>query len=240
MVRGQRRPRLRPPGSRPPPSGFTLVGVVVLIAVITILLLAVGPTVSTIIERDREQELIFRGKQYARAILAFQKRYGRLPNQLDELFKMKPKSIRQLWKDPMCGCDGWDPIFAGTPDATPMGQAPPPGALSTTPGQRTPTPGFGFSGSSGDLTPTPGLFQGGGVARTPTPSSIFGSSGKKVGPILGVRTKVSRQAIFKWRGRDNTYDWRFLAGDADQDNQTPIDPNSLYPNRTPSPPAASP
>lgn len=224
-------------GRRSP--GFTLVGVVVLIAVITILLAAVGPTVATIIERDREQELIFRGKQYARAVLAFQKRYGRLPNQLDELIKMKPKSIRQLWKDPMCNCDGWEPIFAGTPDAQPMGMAPPPG-MSTTPGQRTPTPGFGSQpGFGGDVTPTPPAFLGGGSggSRTPTPSSIFGSNGKKVGPILGVRTKIRRHTLFKWRGREYTDEWRFLAGDADNDNQTPIDPNSIYPNRTPSPPA---
>jgi type II secretory pathway pseudopilin PulG len=229
---------LASPASRRGAFGFTLVGVVVAVAIITILLLAVGPTVAKIIERDRDTELIFRGKQYARAILAFQKRYGRVPNQLDELIKLKPKSIRQLWKDPMCDCDAWELIFAGTPEATPMGQAAPPGA-STTPGAagaRTPTPGFGSQPGFGDATPTPGPFLGdGGGSRTPTPTSIFGQTGKKVGPIVGVRTKVRRKAVFPWRGRDYTDEWRFLAGDADNDTAQPIDPNSLYPHRTPSP-----
>jgi type II secretory pathway pseudopilin PulG len=211
-------------------SGFTLVAVVVAIAIITILLAAVGPTISTIIERDREAELIFRGKQYGRAIQAFQKRYGRLPNELKELFKLKPRSIRQLWKDPMCDCDDWEILIAGTPEAVPMGQGQlPGGGLPRTPGARR-TPGFGSPPpSDSDLTPTAPPFLGGSgsTRRTPTPTSIFGTPGKKVGPILGVRTKVHRKALRKWRERDYTDEWRFLAGDADNDNQTQVDPNSV-------------
>jgi type II secretory pathway pseudopilin PulG len=221
-------------------SGFTLVGVVVAIAIITILIAAVGPSIAKVVERDNETELIFRGKQYARAILAFQKRYGRLPNELKELGKMKPRSIRQLWRDPLCNCDDWEVIIAGTPEAAPMGQMQIPGGSgpggARTPGSifnRPPSSGFG-----GDLTPTPPPFLGGGgAARTPTPSSsIFGpQAGKKVGPIVGVRTKVHRQAVKPWRGRDFTDEWRFLMGDADNDQGTSIDPNAIYPNRTPPP-----
>jgi type II secretory pathway pseudopilin PulG len=213
-------------------AGFTLVGVVVAIAIITILLAAVGPTISKILERDRETELIFRGKQYGRAIIAFQKRYGRLPNELKEMAKMKPKTIRQLWKDPMCNCDDWELIFAGTPEAAPMGQSAP-GGPSTTPGfgRRTPTPHI-FGDTASDATPTPGPFLGGGgPARTPTPSSIFGNEGKKDGPIVGVRTKVHRQSIKPWRGREFTDEWRFLAGDADNDQ----DLATIIPHVTPPP-----
>ncbi len=223
--------------------GFTLVGVVVAIAIIVILLAAVGPTVATIIERDREKELIFRGKQYARAVLAFQKRYGRFPNELKELSKVKPRSIRKLWKDPMCNCDDWQVIIVGSPEAVPMGAVPPPGGSgpgfnrTPRPGQTTPTPGFGFGD---DLTPTPGFLGGGGSTRvTPTPpsSSSFGpQTGKPVGPIIGVRTKVRRKAIFEWRGRSFTDEWRFLAGDADNENGPSFDPNILRgPHYTPPP-----
>ncbi|HTY41648.1 MAG TPA: prepilin-type N-terminal cleavage/methylation domain-containing protein [Thermoanaerobaculia bacterium] len=223
-------------------AGFTLVGVVVAIAIIVILLAAVGPSVAKLIERDRETELIFRGKQYGRAILAFQKRYGRLPNQLDELVKLKPRTIRQLWKDPMCNCDNWETIIAGTPEAAPMGQGPPPqgGSGLQTPGVPRVTPtanAFGFGSSGGQPTPPP--FLGSGGALTPTPTSIFGSNGKKTGPIVGVRTKIRRLGIKPWRGRDYTDEWRFIAGDADNDSNGPIiDPNSIYPNRTPQPPQA--
>ena len=130
--------------------GFTLVGVVVAIAILTILIAAVGPSIATIVQRDKEIELVFRGKQYARAILAFQRRYGRYPNDLKELAQIRPRSIRQLWKEPMCNCDeGWQVIIAGTPDAMPMGQGPlPPGGGM--PGAPRPlaTPG-GSGGRSG-------------------------------------------------------------------------------------------
>ncbi len=218
--------------------GFTLVGVVIGIAIITILVAAVGPSIAMILERDREQELLFRGKQYARSILAFQKRYGRLPNELKELYAMKPRSIRQLWKDPMCMCDDWETIIAGTPEASPMGMLPPPGTtgLETTGtprATRTPGSSFGFGGDQ----PTPSFYGGpGSAARTPTPTSIFGQQGKKTGPIIGVRTKVRRKGVKPWRGRDYTDEWRFIAGDADNDTQEAFDPNTLRgPHFTPSP-----
>ena len=209
------------------------------IAIITILLAAVGPSISMILERDREQELLFRGKQYARSILIFQKRYGRLPNELKELYKLKPRSVRQLWKDPMCDCDDWEIIIAGTPEASPMGLLPPQsGSGLQTPGAGPrPTRTTGFSAGFGGDEPTPTFLGGpGAVARTPTPTSIFGQTGKKTGPIVGVRTKVHRKGVKPWRGRDYTDEWRFIAGDADNDTRDAFDPNTLRgPNFTPSP-----
>ena len=120
-----------------------------------------------------------------------------------------------------------------------MGLGPPPASLLT-PGAWTPrvtrTSGsstFGFP----DDNPTPSFTGGlGSVARTPTPASIFGQPGKKTGPIVGVRTKVHRKGVKPWRGRDYTDEWRFIAGDADNDTQQSFDPNTLRgPNFTPSP-----
>ena len=211
--------------------GFTLVGVVVAMAIIVILVAAVGPSIAMILERERETELIFRGKQYARAIMAFQKRYGRLPNELKEMSTLKPRTIRQLWKDPMCNCGDWQVIFAGTPEAAPMGNAAPAtnsGLQTQTPVRPTRTPAdASFGGGFGFETPTPGAAafgSGSGPNATPTPSSIFGQDARKTGPIVGVRTKVHRQAITPWRGRTNTDEWRFIAGDADNDQTGMVAP----------------
>jgi type II secretory pathway pseudopilin PulG len=210
--------------------GFTLVGVVVAIAILTILIAAVGPSIATIVQRDKEIELVFRGKQYARAILAFQRRYGRYPNDLKELAEIKPRSIRQLWKEPMCNCDeGWQVIIAGTPDAMPIGQGPlPPGGgmpgdtsrPPTTPGaSRGNQPPSTYTGIGGQPTP-PGP-QGGGAAPTPTPApfstGIFGDKPKTVGPIVGVKIAMHKRALRKWRDREFYDEWRFIAGDADND-----------------------
>jgi type II secretory pathway pseudopilin PulG len=60
-----------------PHNGFTLVAVVIGIAILTILIAAVAPSIGVVMKRDREAELIFRGRQYARAVGLFQRRYGR-------------------------------------------------------------------------------------------------------------------------------------------------------------------
>jgi type II secretory pathway pseudopilin PulG len=228
-----------------------MVGVVVAIAILTILIAAVGPSIATIMQRDKETELIFRGKQYARAIVAFQKRYGRYPNELKELNEVKPRSIRKLFREPMCNCDGWHVIIAGSPEAQPMrsGQQPPGGGL---PFQKTPRPGS-TPGTGGNQPPstytgmgtTPGPFLGGaGGDQAPTPTPAPFSTGifahkddKTIGPIVGVRSKVHQRALKKWRDKEWYDEWRFIAGDADNDaDKSWFDPNSLRgPHFTPSP-----
>ena len=63
-----------------------MVAIVIFIAILTILIAAVGPSISTIMKREREEELLFRGTQYARAIALFQRRYGRYPTSLKEMY----------------------------------------------------------------------------------------------------------------------------------------------------------
>ena len=65
------------------------------------MLAAVLPLWSTAIRREKEEELIFRGLQYAEAIRVFQNRYHHLPNRLEELLEVKPRCIRLLWTDPL-------------------------------------------------------------------------------------------------------------------------------------------
>lgn len=180
--------------------GYTLVAVVIGIAILTILTAAVAPAVSVIMQRDRENELIFRGKQYARGIMLFQRRYGRLPTSLTEMYENRPRSLRKLWKEPMCNCDDWFLIIQGTPDAMPSG--------GPAPGQPGPVPG---SGAAPRATPTP---------------LPYGSPGgtKNVGPIIGVRSKVKKASLQEWRGQKSYDQWRFIAGDADREANTPAPP----------------
>src|SRR6266511_4043893 len=143
-------------------NGYTMVAIVIGMAILAILVMGVAPSVATIMKREREQELLFRGKQYARAIALFQKRYGRFPNELKELYENRPRTIRKLWKEPMCRCPNWHIIYQNSPDALPGGMG---GGSQGLPGAR-PLP-----------TPTPG---------------VFGPSDqqKTVGPIIGVRSSV--------------------------------------------------
>src|SRR5947199_5209330 len=93
--------------------GYNLVVLVVIITVMNIVLAAVLPLWSQAIRRNREEELIFRGLQYAEAIRVFHNRFQRWPTRLEELVEIKPRSIRQLWKDPMTEDGKWQLIFEG-------------------------------------------------------------------------------------------------------------------------------
>ena len=192
-----------------------MVAVVIFIAILTILIAAVGPSIGAMMRREREEELLFRGKQYARAIALFQRRYGRYPTSLKEMFENRPRTIRKLWKDPMCDCDDWQLLIQGQPDSTPFLDE------NVDPSNRPPT------------TYT-------GLMRTPTPW-ITGPEGerKNVGPIVGVRSKVHKLALREWRGRRYYDQWRFIVGDADSDvTMAPFNPNTL--RVTPIPPAPRP
>jgi type II secretory pathway pseudopilin PulG len=86
-----------------------------LITVMSILVGAALPLWSGQIRRDKEEELISRGLQYAEAIRLFQRRFGRLPVRLEELVEVEPRCIRRLWEDPMTGEVDWVRIFEGMP-----------------------------------------------------------------------------------------------------------------------------
>jgi len=157
----------------------------------SILIAAVLPLASAEAQRDKEEELIFRGIQYAEGIRNFRRRYGRYPNSLKEMFVTRPRTLRKLWKDPMTNSDDWGIITAtaGAPGLTP------PGGPSTPFGQSTP-----------GQTPAP--------APTPSPTPVFGGSfgsptATPVGPVTGVYSKSKKKSYKVYQGRDVYSDWRF-------------------------------
>jgi type II secretory pathway pseudopilin PulG len=194
----------------PREAGYNLVVLIIAMAVMTALLAAMLPMISQEIRRDKEEELVFRGLQYVEAIRVFQIRYQRLPNKLSELVEVKPRSIRQLWKDPMTDNGKWGLIFQNNDlqplNPPPNGQPGQPGQ-PTLPGQR-PTPG---------QTPRPGQTPkpGTGDPQTSDPNSPDGSDVPKpgevvaIGPIIGVYSKSHQKSILIFNGRDHYDEWRF-------------------------------
>jgi len=133
-------------------EGYTLIAIMIFLTLLAIAILAVSPSVSMMMRRDREKELLFRGKQYAQAILNFQKRQGRFPLNLKELMSTKPRSARQLFKEPICNCDDWGLIRVGQP-------WPPPPTTNNPAGDSFnlfPSTGTGSSGSGSGTPGAPG------------------------------------------------------------------------------------
>jgi type II secretory pathway pseudopilin PulG len=94
-------------------AGYNMVMLIVAITVLNIMVAAVLPLMSTQIRREKEEELIFRGFQYAEAIRLFHQKYQHYPTKLEQLLEVKPRTIRQLWKDPMTKDGKWGVIFQG-------------------------------------------------------------------------------------------------------------------------------
>src|SRR4030095_9423005 len=121
------------------------------------------------VTREREAELIFRGEQYARAILLYsQKNSGQFPQNLDDL--VNQHYLRKKWKDPITDDD-----FAilpaafcatGVPGGAPGGAIPGRGGAPTPGGGAAP----GRAGPCGGTTapglaaPAPGRPGGGPVS----------------------------------------------------------------------------
>ena len=91
-------------------AGYTLIILLFAITVLILGLLIAVPVWQTQIQREKEEELIFRGKQYAEAIRLFQmKKPGAFPRTMDEL--IEEKCIRQLFPDPMTKDGRWNIIL---------------------------------------------------------------------------------------------------------------------------------
>lgn len=99
-------------------AGFTLLGLLFVIAALGVGMAALGTVWHTAAQREKEAELLFIGDQYRRAIESFWKMPlpegtpRRLPREIDELledprFPHTVRHLRRAWRDPMTGDPEW-------------------------------------------------------------------------------------------------------------------------------------
>jgi type II secretory pathway pseudopilin PulG len=94
-------------------SGYALMVMLIAVTVMTIGLLVVLPSTYQEARREREEELLFRGNQYAQAIYLFQKHFNRYPNSVKELLHTDNLSfLRKPWPDPITPGGKWRFIHA--------------------------------------------------------------------------------------------------------------------------------
>lgn len=168
--------RIRMGGKRSE-RGYALLLVIFLVTLLAIATTIIVPNILTEGRREKEKEMIWRGKQYTRGVKLYYRKMGRFPTSLDDLTKPKLGSLRfmrQAYKDPMNKDDGsWRFIYVGPagqligslkppqqnlqlPGAAPIGT--PAGALNG-PGAPGQPGGFGQQGgfsqqSQGGLLPS--------------------------------------------------------------------------------------
>jgi len=175
-------------------AGYNLVFLIALFTLMSVMLTAALPVISTQIRREREAELIFRGLQYAEGIRVFQQRFGRFPNTLEELIELEPRSIRQLWADPMTENGRWALVLASS--------ATQPGAAGE--GEDEDEDGAATQGNVGREL-------GGGSAPTSNFSGPSSAGEITAGPIMGVVTRQKGKSLRSFLGKDSYEEWRFTA-----------------------------
>lgn len=170
-------------------AGYALIVVMIAVTVLAISLLAVVPSTYQESRREKEEELIFRGNQYARATYLFQQQFHRYPVSVKELLHTNNLSfLRKPWPDPMTPSGKWRFVHATAggalldswtlsqpPAAPPLGQAGQAGAAGS-------QSGFGSSGTPSGMSQPQGALgasQGGGFSLSNTSGS---SSNPQPGP----------------------------------------------------------
>src|SRR5882724_1907441 len=103
-------------------GGYALALMVFMLALIVVATAAVAPNIITNGRREKEEEMIWRGKQYVRGIRLFVRYYQthggttRFPTSMEDLTKNKVgiRFMRQAYKDPVNKVDGsWRMIYVG-------------------------------------------------------------------------------------------------------------------------------
>jgi type II secretory pathway pseudopilin PulG len=172
-------------------AGYNLVMLMVLLTILNIVIAASLPSWSSVIRRDREEELISRGLQYAEAIRIFQNRFQRPPVRLEELIDVEPRSIRRLWKDPMTDSGKWRLIPLQGP-SQPLTPQPP--------------------GEEGEVDPE-GRMGGlqGEEGEGEEGEETFGKPKQEVqiGPFKGVHSRSGKTSIMIFNGKERYDEWHF-------------------------------
>ena len=173
-------------------AGYNLVALAILITVMNIAVAAALPYWSGWAQRQKEEELIFRGLQYAEAIRLFRVRQGRLPTALEELVEVQPRAIRQLWPNPMDEEGRWGLLMQGGPSNA--------GQRGNQSAGAQPATNAGAAAAAG----------GGSMTAVPPPNEEEGE-GPVVGPILGVYNATPGPSMRVFNGQQDVGDWYFTS-----------------------------
>jgi type II secretory pathway pseudopilin PulG len=205
-------------------TGVTFLWVAVALFVLAVLLLFAVQPASIIAQRMKEQELLFRGREYTEAIRNYQYEHGGgFPTHLEDLLKVGPKNhryIRKVWSNPFDPDGLWGILAPGStvvtvaedgkitynfqaqpsPGQSPMGQPQQP------PGQPPQVPG-GTGGGETEGTEGEGGQQSGSKSHSYVlPFRLDGEDGQ---PIVGVYCKLHKKSFSEFFGKNYYDEWFF-------------------------------
>lgn len=226
------RPRVRRPRRDGPEAGYILLIVMMMATLLLISLAAALPSIYVEGQREKEKELIFRGEQYARAIILFHEQFKRYPTSVKELLHTNNLSfLRQAYPDPMTRSGKWRFIHATASGVildskilAPPGkqQNKPLGDNNGSTGSQSESTGTQINPQTGQGSSQQGGFSMGSFSlpnsgqnstpgqQSPNNSSFFGENQIMGAFIVGVASTSNHQSIATFDKRTEYDLWEFL------------------------------
>jgi type II secretory pathway pseudopilin PulG len=199
-------------------QGYLLLTIMLFAVLILIALTAELPSITSQIRHDREEELIHRGTQYARAIKKYYKKFGRYPLSADQLLETNHvRFLRKKYKDPLTG-EEFALLHQGDVQLTLKA---PMGTTGTSTSSQTSSlfgssQGSGVFGSSGQSSAQqtgsqPDISSSGSSSGSKGGFSSSGSNPKfGGGPVIGVASSSKKQSFHVFNEKDHYKDWAFI------------------------------
>ena len=102
------------PADRAGREGFVLLSLLFFVAAIAIQVAISLPRAAMQAQRVRDERLIYRGKQYKRAVQLYFRKHQKYPEKIDDLEETNgQRFLRRRYKDPLTGEDEWRLIHMG-------------------------------------------------------------------------------------------------------------------------------
>jgi type II secretory pathway pseudopilin PulG len=209
-------------------AGYTLAVVMVFTSVVLVTLSGAVLNWQKAMQREREEELIYRGKQFMRAVELWQRKFpGTYPTTIDALLSTNnTRFLRKKWKDPITNSDEWrllkmnvDGSISGLTvlgGSSPLGPSSYGGSSSTgsssTGGRATGgTPAGTGTGASRGTGMGPSM----GTGRPQPTSSTGARPGQSafnpvLGGIVGIASKSEKESLKSYNGRSKYNEWEFV------------------------------
>ncbi|MGH9529465.1 MAG: hypothetical protein ACRD2S_06040 [Terriglobales bacterium] len=198
---------------------------ILMVALLTIAAAAIAPSIAFQVKRDREEEMIHRGAQYARAVQHYYKKFNRYPSKIEDLESTNNlRFLRKRYKDPITGKD-FKLVYlsevqialasggAGVGGLTPSASSGPAGGNQ---GQSANTfgapssPGGGPNQSAPGSTTSGASKQGGGEPGDTSSSDKLSGQTFGGGPIAGVKSTSKAQSIREYNKKNHYNEWLFI------------------------------
>ena len=221
-------------------EGFMLLAAIVMVFLVLLALSVAAPRVAMDLKRDRELEAQHRAQQYQRAIRVYYQKFKHYPGSVEQLEKSNnQKFLRQRYLDPLTGKDDWRLIHVGEnkttvkgffgDDLPGLGGGLNAGGLTSSTGGTTGGSSSAFNNSGTGNGSNSGTGFNAGNAQSPTSgTSATGNTGSTSGsgsgvssqstdsltgtggPIMGIGSSKTGDALLTVNGSDTYQDWEFL------------------------------